>query len=172
MTMARAAAALTLLVAAGFTPIPEAHAAPRKCKPFMVNVRAGTVNGLGPATPMAKVRKKLPCFTAVSDEGAFYNNGGGVFYGSDNLYFYTYLRFIEIRAPFNGTTDVQIFGRPKAAVAMDFPFNAADKRPFWATPADEFATTKFGCIQFSFRDDNVRQMRFFTRPCEKVFNPD
>src|SRR5690349_24563660 len=74
--------ALALFAAASLAPGPVAGAAPQKagpkCQPLMVDVRAGTVNGLGPGTPFAKVKKRLPCFTGVSDEGAFYNYGGGV----------------------------------------------------------------------------------------------
>ena len=168
------ATGLVLLATASLAPASIADAslptAP-KCKPLMVDVRAGTVNGLGPATPLAKIKKRLPCFTGETDEGAFYNYGGGVFYGGHNLYFYTYLRFIEIREPFNGSMEPQVFGRPKAALANDFKFDAKSGRPMWAAPADEFVTTPSGCVQFMFEGDRMTQMRFFTRACGVVYQP-
>lgn len=171
---AGAATVLVLLATASLPPVPVADAAPAaapKCRPLTIDVRAGTVNGLGPATPLAKVKKRLPCFTGETDEGAFYNYGGGVFYGSHNLYFYTYLRFIEIREPFNGSMEPQVFGRPKAALATEFNFDGKSGRPMWAAPGDEFLTTPSGCVQFVFAGDRVTEMRFFTRECRVVYQP-
>lgn len=166
------AAALMLLPPAALAPaIAAAPAAEAKCKPLTVDVRAGTVNGLGPATPLAKVRKRLPCFTGLTDEGALYNYGGGVFYGNQNLYFYTYLRFIEIREPFNGSMEPRVFGRSKAMLANDFKFDVDQGRPLWASAQDEFITTPSGCVQFMFEGDRVTQMRFFTRACAVVYQP-
>ncbi|MES2441480.1 MAG: hypothetical protein V4574_01505 [Pseudomonadota bacterium] len=152
-------------------PTPPASTAAAECPPLEVDVREGTVNGIGPATPFDDVSEQLPCFTGQTAEGELFNYGGGVFYGDHNVYFYTYLRFIEIREPFAGTLRPAIFGRSKAALAAEFPFNGRTRRPLWGTPADEFVSTSFGCTQFSFTGDAVTQIRFYTRDCDVLYQP-
>ncbi|NML06207.1 hypothetical protein [Sphingomonas sp. G-3-2-10] len=177
--LARAAvpsmAALALL-AAGVTLAPAASAqltppGTKKCRPLVVDVAKGTVNGLGPAAPLAKVKKKLPCFTGGTAEGDLYNYGGGSFYRDHNLYFYTYLRFTEIRAPFNGTLSIPVFERSREALLAELKPSGIQGRPNWGTPADEFVTMDWGCLQLTFAGDRAKQIRFYTRPCGDLYNP-
>ncbi|MDF7775486.1 hypothetical protein P1X14_09520 [Sphingomonas sp. AOB5] len=143
----------------------------KKCRPLTVDVLKGTVNGLGPATPLAKVKKKLPCFTGGTPEGDLFNYGGGSFYRDHNLYFYTYLRFIEVRAPFNGTTSIPVFDRPRAMVMDALRPLGREERPFWGTANDEFLTMDWGCLQLIFAGDRATHLRFYTRPCGSLYNP-
>lgn len=171
------AAGMILAAAALLTPAASAQTAAKakpakKCRPLVVDVRKGTVNGLGPGAPLAKVKKTLPCFTGGSPEGDLYNYGGGSFYLDHNAFFYTYLRFTEIRAPFNGTLSIPVFDRSREALLAELrPQGTPQGRPNWGTANDEFVTMDWGCLQLTFHRDRVTQFRFYTRPCGDLYNP-
>lgn len=88
----------------------------KPCAPFTVNLNTGKLNGIKPTASMATVKKKLPCYTGDSEEGGFANCGGGVFYISDDFYFYTFRDYIEIRSRFIGNIQPYVLGLYKSDI--------------------------------------------------------
>ena len=73
-----------------------------------VSLKLGMINGLNSTTKNDFIKMRMPFFTG---ETSFSTNnyGGGVFYGTLDIYFYTYLQLINIRNDYKGKIDIPIF---------------------------------------------------------------
>ncbi len=143
------------------------------CARLVFDLRTGTLNGLAPATAMAKVKRRLPCFTGETTEGEVANHGGGVFFLNDDFYFYTYLRFIELRAGFSGETRPRLFGRTRGELGRALPFvPTGSTRPYWSTASDEFVPSRSGCVQFVFEGERLVRLRSYSARCGSIRSVD
>ena len=81
-----------------------------KCPDFYVDILAGTVNGLRPNRTISEIRTEFPCFTSTEDEGNDAKCGGGVFFKTRDIYFYTKRKYVEVGPKFQGKLSIPVFG--------------------------------------------------------------
>ena len=73
-----------------------------------VSLKLGMINGLNSTTKNDFIKMRMPFFTGETPFDTM-NYGGGVFYGTLDIYFYTYLQLINIRKYYKGKIDIPIF---------------------------------------------------------------
>ena len=73
-----------------------------------VSLKLGMVNGLKSIAENGVIKKRMPFFTGETSFDTM-NYGGGVFYRTLSIYFYTYLQLINIRKYYKGKIDIPIF---------------------------------------------------------------
>jgi hypothetical protein len=80
------------------------------CPDFVVDILDGRVGELDPKSTFGQVKGKFPCFTSAEEEAASSKCGGGVFYKSKDIYFYTARNYIEIGPAFKGRLSIPLMG--------------------------------------------------------------
>jgi hypothetical protein len=80
------------------------------CPDFVIDILDGRVNELDPKSTIGEVKGKFPCFSSVKEESADSLCGGGVFYKSKDIYFYTGRNYIELGPAFKGKLTIPLMG--------------------------------------------------------------
>lgn len=80
------------------------------CPDFVVDILDGTVGELDAKSTFGQVKEKFPCFTSAEVEAASSRCGGGVFYKTKDIYFYTARNYIEIGPAFKGKLSIPLMG--------------------------------------------------------------
>jgi hypothetical protein len=80
------------------------------CPDFYVDVLDGTVNGLKPSNTQNEIKEKFPCFTSAEAESQEAKCGGGIFYKTKDLFFYTRRKYVEVGPKFIGKTSIPLLG--------------------------------------------------------------
>lgn len=116
------------------------------CSSLYFDVKAGTLNGVGPKASMDEVKRQFPCFTGENAEGSSFNNGGGVFFTNHNFYYYTKKDWIEFRTGFKGSMSVQILNKSQSAVRASLGSPEGEYKNM------DFFRTSTGCIMVTYTD--------------------
>ncbi|HEY6062769.1 MAG TPA: hypothetical protein VIV35_04115 [Chitinophagaceae bacterium] len=80
------------------------------CPDFVVDILDGRIGELDPRSTIGQVKEKFPCFTSTEDESVSSRCGGGVFYKTKDIYFYTARNYIEIGPAFKGKLSIPLMG--------------------------------------------------------------
>lgn len=136
------------------------------CPPLVVDVRAGTVNGVKPTASMDEVKKAFPCFTGDSEEGGPFNCGGGVFFLNHDMYAYTGNDYWEVRKKFAGTVSENILGVEYATIKSGF--GKAAKKVKDGETVHYIHKTAYGCIVFAVQNGVVDKFSMHFTPAKKV----
>jgi hypothetical protein len=136
------------------------------CDALEFDLRAGLLNGLPPTASMNEVRRQLPCATGDTEEGHPFNEGGGVFFLTHDLYFYTHRDRIEVREAFDGrVVPALLGGRYEAVVAV---FGPATRGLPDGGGKLTLHPTRYGCLGVTSVEGRVVQVQAHARPCEVV----
>lgn len=81
------------------------------CGAITIDVYKGTVNGVRPDFDPEQIKIKLTCFSSFEKEANESKCGGGVYYESKDITFYTRLDYVVIGEKFKGTTTMPLFGQ-------------------------------------------------------------
>ncbi|HSU27035.1 MAG TPA: hypothetical protein VLJ68_01560 [Chitinophagaceae bacterium] len=131
------------------------------CSPFIVDILRGRVNDVEPDFPPARVKEKLPCFTA--EEAVTTPCGGAVYYKDKDIYFFTGREYIEIREKFKGQLSIPLLGAARSSL-FRWLGNPKIKDIVWDAFQTQYGTLvlhyskagKVNLIQFSKRStDNL-----------------
>ena len=114
------------------------------CPDFYVDILDGTVNGLKPSNTQLEIKEKFPCFTSAEAESADSKCGGGIFFKTKDLYFYTRRKYVEVGPKFAGKTSLPILGTKRGTHFSKFG-NPAVKDDLW-----EAYTMQYGCLVLHF----------------------
>jgi len=129
--------------------------------PLKLDLARGLLDELSPALPMDEVKRALPFYTGDTPEGTNYNYGGGVFFGRNDFYFYTYRDAIQVRARFSGTiVPVRIGATPdelRAALALRSPYRLGIGAQLYTMP--------WGCLEVAVGERGITEMSLHARPC-------
>lgn len=158
------------------------------CKSLFYDVKKGTLDGLPPNLTREEVKREFPCYTGETEDGITANYGGGVFFNNHNFYFYTYLRYLEIRDGFKGKLSQPIFGKSRAELSRSFKFAKGWELPYWASPPDksrpqarphpelELIDYPWGCMLLKFPDAQLAsvpwRINVFSVRCEDMRQPE
>lgn len=119
------------------------------CTKLVVDVEAGTINGLKPTASMEKVKEQFPCFTGSSEEKEGMNCGGGVFFLEHDFYMYTGRDYLEVRYKYEGSVSEKLLSRGTHEVKADLgePDKTVtdEEYEFW------FYKKKYGSLVIQFR---------------------
>lgn len=85
------------------------------CPPFAVDVLEGTVNKIYPVSTLGEIKKELPCFTDIVEQGTD-TKCAGIFYKDKDIYFYTDRNYIEVGENFKGTLSVPLLGASRSSL--------------------------------------------------------
>lgn len=80
------------------------------CPDFVVDILDGRVGELDPKSTFGQVKEKFPCFTNAERESDSSRCGGGVFFKTRDIYFYTARNYIEIGPAFKGKLSIPLLG--------------------------------------------------------------
>lgn len=81
------------------------------CPEIKIDILDGIINGkLLPSSTVGQVKLNLPCFSSFEEEGTTAKCGAGVFYKSNDVYFYTSRDYIEIGPAFKGKLSIPLMG--------------------------------------------------------------
>ena len=80
------------------------------CPDFVIDILDGRIGELDPRSTIGQVKEKFPCFSSFENESADSRCGGGVFYKSRDIYFYTARNYIEIGPSFKGKLTIPLMG--------------------------------------------------------------
>lgn len=152
-------------------PVLPAAVLPRlgHCDRLEFDVETGLLSGLPPNLSKEEVKRELPCFTGETGEGEIANYGGGVFFLNHDFFFYTFLRYLEIRSDFSGRTSIPLFGRSRAELRRALPFAERSDRPYWASDRQEFVARPWGCLMLEFKaGDQLGTVRAFVVKCDRL----
>ena len=86
------------------------------CPDFYVDVLDGTVNGLKPSNTQNEIKEKFPCFTSAVEESAEAKCGGGIFFKTKDLFFYTKRKYVEVGPKFIGKTSIPLLGTKRGTL--------------------------------------------------------
>ena len=86
------------------------------CPDFYIDVLNGTVNEMKANTGWAEIKAKFPCFTNAEEESGTSKCGGGVFYKSRDLYWYTKRDYIEVGPKFIGKLSIPLLGTKRGSL--------------------------------------------------------
>ena len=86
------------------------------CPDFYIDVLNGTVNEMKANTGWAEIKAKFPCFTSAEEESGTSKCGGGVFYKSRDLYWYTKRDYIEVGPKFIGKLSIPLLGTKRGSL--------------------------------------------------------
>lgn len=81
-----------------------------KCPDFYVDVLNGTVNDLKANNTPDEIKSKFPCFTSALDQAADTKCGGGIFFKTKDISFYTLRNYIELGPKFTGKLSIPLIG--------------------------------------------------------------
>src|SRR5215212_11324497 len=71
------------------------------CPEIKIDILDGIINGkLLPGSTVGQIKLNLPCFSSFEEEGTSAKCGAGVFYKSNDVYFYTSRDYVEIGPAF------------------------------------------------------------------------
>jgi hypothetical protein len=136
------------------------------CPPLVVDVRAGTINGVKPTASMDEVKKAFPCFTGDSEEGGPFNCGGGVFFLNHDMYAYTGNDYWEVRKNFNGTVSEKILGATYNDIKKGF--GKAVKKVKNGATTHYIHNMSYGSIVFVVTDGIIENFSMHALPGKKV----
>ncbi len=136
------------------------------CPPLVVDVRAGTINGVKPTASMDEVKKAFPCFTGDSEEGGPFNCGGGVFFLNHDMYAYTGNDYWEVRKKFAGTVSENILGVDYETLKKSF--GKAVKKVKDGDTVHYIHKTAYGSIVFTVQNGAVDKFAMYYTPAKKV----
>ena len=111
-----------------------------KCGAFVVDILDGKVNNLKASAPASDIKTKLPCFTAVEEEGGTSKCGGAIYYKDKDISFFTQRDYIVIGEKFKGQLSIPLMGGKRDSF-FKFLGNPKMKDDNW----DAF-TTNYGII--------------------------
>ena len=80
------------------------------CPELVVDILDGRIGELDPRSTIGQIKEKYPCFTGVEDETTGSRCGGGVFFKTKDIYFYTARNYIEIGPSFKGKLTIPLMG--------------------------------------------------------------
>jgi len=115
---------------------------------------------------MNKIKKHLPLFTGCTEERKITNYGGGVFYGNDDIYFYTYLKIINIRDGYTGEIDIPVFSKTLSEITNDFGNDYQFVQTQTFEDLYEFKQS-YGYLYFFFEDEICTELYITLEPIKK-----
>ncbi|MEX0967996.1 MAG: hypothetical protein WD077_12210 [Bacteroidia bacterium] len=135
-----------------------------RCDSIFLDTEQGTLNGLTPDMPQEIIKEQLPCFTGDTPDSSDFNCGGGVFFRDRGFFFYTFLKFIEIRKGFGGrSTHDLLLGKTPGDVRELYG------RPSEFSPPDFYLYPMgYGCLRINFLSNTVTKVAVHYVPCEEV----
>jgi hypothetical protein len=87
-----------------------------QCPDLYVDVLDGSVNGLKPNNTQLEIKDKFPCFTSAEEETAEAKCGGGIFFKTKDIYFYTKRKYVEVGPKFIGKTSIPVLGTKRGTM--------------------------------------------------------
>jgi hypothetical protein len=135
-----------------------------KCPEIDVNLLKGIVNNtILPVSDPALIRHNLPCETGLDVSTTTNKCGGGVFYKSKDIYFYTDRDYVEIGPAFKGKLSIPLMGAAKSGL---FKYLGAPqmKETNW-----EAFETSYGILIVYFNKQNrVNKIQFSTKTAKTI----
>lgn len=144
--------------------------ASRSCSVIVFDVQEGTVNGLPISTDISTIKRELPCYSSAErSKESWMNQGGGVFFSSEELYWYTFDDPVSIDIGRQGSTNVlqttQIVGRTVGELKSNIIGNWGRRNGVLTLDK------KWGCLTFEFRGGIVAGFSAIEGGCDKVRLP-
>jgi len=136
------------------------------CDNLELNLQEGTINEVKPSDNQRVIKKKLPCFTGVTEEGGIFHCGGGVFYENHGMSFYSKKNFIIVDNTFDGQEVNNLLGKDSDAVKEIFgeTYTTLEGQQYYLYAMD------YGTLVFKFKlawVDEI-QMHYNTIPDDVV----
>lgn len=132
------------------------------CENLNLDLSKGTMNEVKPSDSQRLIKKTLPCFTGVTEEGGIFHCGGGVFYENHGMSFYSKQNFLIIDNTFSGRSANDLIGKDSDAVKAIFgdSYTTLEGQQFYLYAMD------YGTLIFKFKlawVDEI-QIHYNTKP--------
>lgn len=149
------------------------HAQDEKDKGVIkIDLENGLINGLKPTSSAADIKKALPFFTGETEENKGINCDGGVFYGDNDVYFYTARDYVEIRSDFKGkfSKDILNINFKKALAILGNPKHEIKPKGDDESIMVAYFPMPYGCLRLNYTlaTGNVFEMAIHSKPLEKA----
>ena len=135
------------------------------CKRIIFNVQDGTVNGLQIDAKISDIRRKFPCNGIYTGSEKF-NNGGGIFYNEQSMYWYTFAhpRIFEIGR--QGNTEVIQSTRIVGLTELEIRRKLSGR---WISKNGSLMLYKpWGCLTFTIQRDIITSLSAYNSNCDLV----
>jgi hypothetical protein len=119
---------------------------PGNCPALVFDLVRGTVNEVAPTASQPEIIRRLPCATGSTEEGSTANNGGGVFFGKHEVYFYTLRDFIEVRRGFAGRLNPAIPQEADIEQRAQAIITQLKPKKIFVSNGTIFAEMPYGCL--------------------------
>ena len=139
--------------------------APPGCDALVLDLRAGTLNGLRPTASMDAVKAQFPCSTGETEEGGPFNFGGGVFFLNHDFYAYTHRDFLEVRTNFAGEV------RPAVLNASIADFYDAFGTPDREEDGAMLYDMDYGCLRAEGATGTIVELGIHAQSCAEMEVP-
>ena len=110
-----------------------------KCPDIYIDVLNGTVNEIKPSYTQNEIKEKFPCFTSAEEESAEAKCGGGIFFKTKDIFFYTKRKYVEVGPKFAGKTSIPILGTKRGSHFSRFG-NPKVKDDLWEAYEMQYGT--------------------------------
>src|ERR1700742_902191 len=110
-----------------------------KCPDLYVDILNGTVNDIKPNNTQIEIKDKFPCFTSAEDESETAKCGGGIFFKTKDLFFYTKRKYVEVGPKFIGKTSIPMLGTKRGSHFSRFG-NPKIKDDLWEAYETQYGT--------------------------------
>ena len=133
------------------------------CPEIKIDLLDGIINGkILPSSTVGQIKLNLPCFSSFEEEGTSAKCGAGVFYKTNDVYFYTTRDYIEIGPAFKGKLSLPLMGAPRSGL-----FKWLGQPQIKDVNWDAFKTN-YGVLILYYKAGKVNKIQFSTLPANSI----
>lgn len=154
---------LSLLLILFVTAQSKAQLIPKaSCPEFKADILKGEVSGVLPDFTIGQIKAKLPCSTSEEEESKTARCGGGIFYKTKDVYFYTQRDYIEIGPAFKGSFTFPVLNTPRGSL-----FNRLGNPSLKDADWDAYQT-RYGVVVLFYKQNKVNKVIISTKGTDQL----